>query len=183
MRTTHPLLWLQSSPLLVGNNAMGFGSGDFRGDTFYPFQAIWILSKIRRGVSKASRRNKYSAQLTPHEPFTRSGGESCVFNSNLFLIRPLPRLRPRENGSETCHLPSTAVLSMRLMSAASTNSSPCCFSLWCAWRLDFAGPRHSRPRTFESLVVFFCCIFFFSPPIFFFSLSKMKDSPGLSVSI
>lgn len=45
------------------------------------------------------------------------GGGGCVFKPlNLFLIL-LPPLR--ENGFKTRHPPSTAVLSMRLMSAAS----------------------------------------------------------------
>lgn len=77
---------------------------DFRGDTFYPhitvtmnpFPGSLILNKIHRGDLKASHRNKYSAQLTPHEPFTRSGGESCIFYSNLFLIRPLPSPPPKK---------------------------------------------------------------------------------------
>lgn len=144
----------------MGNNAIGLVWG-FESRHRNPLISVTMsripdnlmLNKIHSGNLPASHRNKYSAPLTPREPFTHSGGESCVFKPNLFLIP-----HPQQNNFKTCHPPSTAVLSIRLMSVASTNPRHA-VSLWSGWQLEFAGAWRSCPETFGSLVVSLCILF------------------------
>lgn len=115
-----------------------------------------MLNKIHSRNSPSSHRNKYSAPLTPCEPFTHRRVRSCIFRPNLFLI-PLPSA-PNKNSFKTCHPPSTAVLSIRLMSVAPTGRRYA-VSLRGAWQLEFTGAKRACPETFGSQAVFVCAFY------------------------
>lgn len=83
-----------------------------------------MLHKIHSGDSLATCWNKYSALLTLWAFFIRNAGRSCIFTPNLFLIPP----HPNKTAFKPCHPPSTAVLSISLMSVASTNPCHASFS-------------------------------------------------------
>lgn len=130
-----------------------------RADTIAPLISVTLthspdnlmLNKIHSGDLVVSHRNKCSASLTPREPFTHTGGRSCIFKPNLFLILP------QQNRFKTRHPPSTAVLSIRLMSVASTNPRHA-VPLWSGWQLEFTGAQHRFCATFGSWVVSLCML-------------------------